>query len=112
MSKAGKGDGVDAGAVGSQHPVPENIPHLSSPVNGGSAGSVPGNSGSIPKHGIHGSLPGMAAGSPVKEGSFLQRETSMEDGSLMSAAKVKEGVTAAGSSSEPLATGEGVPIRR
>ncbi len=32
MSKAGKGDSVDAGAVGSQHPLPENIPHLSSPA--------------------------------------------------------------------------------
>ncbi|OAA68720.1 cyclic-AMP-regulated phosphoprotein family protein [Niveomyces insectorum RCEF 264] len=31
MSKAGKGDGVDTGTVGSQHPVPEKIPHLSSP---------------------------------------------------------------------------------
>ncbi|RCI12766.1 hypothetical protein L249_1042 [Ophiocordyceps polyrhachis-furcata BCC 54312] len=66
MSKAGKGDGVDAGAVGSQHPVPENIPHLSSPINGGA---------SVPKH-THGS--GAQAGSPVKESSFLHRETTAE----------------------------------
>ena len=69
MSKAGKGDGVDAGAVGSQHPVPEKIPHLSSPVNGASAG---------PKHAHHASMPGVQAGSPVKESSFLHRETSAE----------------------------------
>lgn len=72
MSKAGKGDGVDAGAVGSQHPVPEKIPHLSSPVNGSSNGN------SAPKH--HGSVSGGAqAGSPVKESSFLNRETSAEE---------------------------------
>jgi hypothetical protein len=71
MSKAGKGDGVDAGAVGSQHPVPENIPHLSSPVNG--------STGSVPKHTHHGSIPGVQAGSPIKESSFLNRETSADD---------------------------------
>ncbi|PFH59320.1 hypothetical protein XA68_12521 [Ophiocordyceps unilateralis] len=66
MSKAGKGDGVDAGSVGSQHPVPENIPHLSSPINNGA---------SVPKH-PH--VAGVQAGSPVKESSFLHRETSAE----------------------------------
>ncbi|KAK1239677.1 hypothetical protein MKX07_001131 [Trichoderma sp. CBMAI-0711] len=69
MSKAGKGDGVDAGAVGSQHPVPENIPHLTSPTNGGP---------NAPGHAHRGSVPGIQAGSPVKEGSFLNRETSAE----------------------------------
>ncbi|KAK1593108.1 camp-regulated phosphoprotein/endosulfine conserved region-domain-containing protein [Colletotrichum navitas] len=72
MSKAGKGDSVDTGAVGSQHPVPENIPHLSSPVNNSSS-SLNGN-----KH--HGSIPsGAHAGSPVKEASFLNQETSAEE---------------------------------
>lgn len=97
MSKAGKGDGVDAGAVGSQHPVPENIPHLSSPINGGA---------SAPKH--HGSVAGIQAGSPVKESSFLNRETSAE-GTTISADKDKAGSAA---SPEPLAAGEGIPIRR
>src|ERR1700722_4365826 len=40
LSKAGKASSVDTGSVGSEHPLPENIPHLSSPgvggVNGGS----------------------------------------------------------------------------
>ncbi|GKT90797.1 cAMP-regulated phosphoprotein family protein [Colletotrichum tofieldiae] len=56
MSKAGKGDSVDTGAVGSQHPVPENIPTSRVPIPSG----------------VH-------AGSPVKEASFLNRETSAEE---------------------------------
>lgn len=107
MSKAGKGDGVDAGAVGSQHPVPENIPHLSSPVNGsgnGASGSLPSGPGGIPKLNAaqHGSVPGIQAGSPVKEASFLHRETSADDD------KDKEnGVPEAAP-----AASEGIPIRR
>ncbi|KYK58371.1 cAMP-regulated phosphoprotein family protein Igo1 [Drechmeria coniospora] len=69
MSKAGKGDSVDAGAVGSQHPVPEDIPHILSPVNSSVA------AGAMPKHG---SIAGLQGGSPVKESSFLHRETSAE----------------------------------
>lgn len=106
MSKAGKGDGVDAGAVGSQHPVPENIPHLSSPANNGA---------SLPKHSHHGSSPGIQAGSPVKESSFLNRETSAtEEGSSAeksaNAAPDKEDSPAAAST--PLQSNEGIPIRR
>ena len=74
MSKAGKGDSVDTGTVGSQHPVPENIPHLSSPVSG------PNGIGSmLHPHNHHQHHPGMQAGSPVKESSFLNRETSAAD---------------------------------
>ena len=70
MSKAGKGDSVDTGSVGSQHPVPEDIPHLSSPANGAS-----GITGMLhPQH--HSNL---QAGSPVKESSFLNQETSAEE---------------------------------
>lgn len=82
MSKAGKGDGVDAGAVGSQHPVPENIPHLSSPVNSNSNnGAGAGVAGAIPKHAHHhhSSIAGPQAGSPIKEGSFLKSETSADE---------------------------------
>ena len=71
MSKAGKGDSVDTGSVGSQHPVPENIPHLSSPIN-----SANGIGNMLLPHQHHTS---MQAGSPVKESSFLNRETSAED---------------------------------
>lgn len=102
MSKAGKGDGVDAGAVGSQHPVPENIPHLSSPVNG---------TGNVPKHAHHGSIPGIQAGSPIKESSFLKSETSAEESQTDAAdADKTEDESAA---PEPVAAGgEGIPIRR
>ncbi|EGS20116.1 uncharacterized protein CTHT_0046210 [Thermochaetoides thermophila DSM 1495] len=74
MSKAGKGDSVDAGAVGSQHPVPEKIPHLTTPVSG------PNGIGSLLHPHLHQQHhPSMSAGSPVKESSFLHRETSAED---------------------------------
>jgi hypothetical protein len=91
MSKAGKGDGVDTGAIGSQHPVPENIPHLSSP-NGSSSGLNGGH---------HGSISGQQAGSPVKESSFLNRETSADD-----AGEKKDNAEAVPEQ------GQGIPIRR
>ncbi|KXJ92059.1 camp-regulated phospho protein/endosulfine conserved region-domain-containing protein [Microdochium bolleyi] len=87
MSKAGKGDSVDAATVGSQHPVPENIPHASSPQQGGQhngGGSGSGGTPSLHHPSLHGG-PGAGAagqinsGSPVKESSFLQRETSVDD---------------------------------
>ncbi|TDZ26629.1 mRNA stability protein [Colletotrichum sidae] len=97
MSKAGKGDSVDTGAVGSQHPVPENIPHLSSPVNNSSS------SLNVAKH--HPSIPsGAQAGSPVKESSFLNRETSAEEVER----KDKENAFPA----DPAVKAEGIPIRR
>jgi hypothetical protein len=101
MSKAGKGDGVDAGAVGSQHPVPENIPHLSSPVNGSGA--------NVPKH--HGSVPGIQAGSPIKESSFLKSETSVEETQGDDADR-PQGTDAAAAPEPVAAGGEGIPIRR
>lgn len=106
MSKAGKGDGVDACAVGSQHPVPENIPHLSSPVNNGA---------SIPKHGQHGAIASIQAGSPVKESSFLNRETSATD----EGSNAEKNANASSNNenspvpaSAPLQSNEGIPIRR
>ncbi|KAG9252065.1 camp-regulated phosphoprotein/endosulfine conserved region-domain-containing protein [Emericellopsis atlantica] len=109
MSKAGKGDGLNDGAVGSEHPVPENIPHLSSPINNVTSTSPTNNagqpaSGSLPKHAHHGSVPGIQAGSPIKEGSFLQRETSIDDVD-------KEQKTGA-ETSESLAASDPIPIRR
>ncbi|KAF3345334.1 Putative glucan endo-1,3-beta-glucosidase eglC [Verticillium dahliae VDG2] len=82
MSKAGKGDGVDAGAVGSQHPVPENIPHLSSPVNG--------------------------SGAPSGESSFLNRETSADGADDGAAAGLPEPQ----GTPSPASKTEGIPIRR
>ncbi|RYP45548.1 hypothetical protein DL768_008140 [Monosporascus sp. mg162] len=80
MNKAGKGDSVDTGAVGSQHPVPENIPHLTSPNGANGNGQLHHPVGLPTAHSqssSHGSVHGsVAAGSPVKEASFLHRETS------------------------------------
>ncbi|KAI1501473.1 camp-regulated phosphoprotein/endosulfine conserved region-domain-containing protein [Biscogniauxia marginata] len=116
MSKAGKGNSVDTGSVGSQHPVPENIPHLSSP-NQGTGGFNGG-----PGHHHHPSVsqpqqhpqqqqgqtsPQGAAGSPIKEGSFLNRETSADENTA--SANEKENL--------PVENGNGeapkdIPIRR
>ncbi|KAK4174410.1 camp-regulated phosphoprotein/endosulfine conserved region-domain-containing protein [Triangularia setosa] len=110
MSKAGKGDSVDTGSVGSQHPVPENIPHLSSPVSG------PNGIGSIlhPHHHHQHHNNSMQAGSPVKESSFLNRETSAEE--------LEKGVPVPGAENEQVAAStepsavptdqDGLPIRR
>ncbi|KAG6050871.1 hypothetical protein E4U17_006351 [Claviceps sp. LM77 group G4] len=106
MSKAGKGDGVDAGSVGSEHPLPENIPHLSSPAPNG---------GSLTNQGHRGSVVGIQAGSPVKESSFLHRETSATDeGSdadkVANTPADKENASVA--TAMPLQPKEGIPIRQ
>lgn len=94
MSKAGKGDSVDTGSVGSQHPVPENIPHLSSPNGAASNSGLP-----LPHHSsIGGNGPGGQAASPIKESSFLNRETSADDAEEKTEAVAQEE--------------QGLPIRR
>jgi len=105
MSKAGKGDSVDTGAVGSQHPVPENIPHLTSPV-----GAANGIGSMLHAHQLH--HPGMQAGSPVKESSFLNRETSAED--IESGANdQQQSGDASEATSAPAAGGQQeIPVRR
>ncbi|KFY43095.1 hypothetical protein V495_04168 [Pseudogymnoascus sp. VKM F-4514 (FW-929)] len=73
LSKAGKASSVDNESVGSQHPLLENIPHLSSPgVRIASQGGS-GNSNII--LGVAG---GSQSASPVKESSHLSRETSVD----------------------------------
>lgn len=82
MSKAGKGDGVDTGTVGSQHPVPENIPHNT----GGSSSNIVGGAAPATKSGSISSASGvgMMAGSPAKESSSgLVRETSAEEDAVV-----------------------------
>jgi len=74
LSKAGKASSVDTGSVGSQHPLPENIPHLSSPGVGSASQGGSGNS-NIQIRGAGGAQ----SRSPVKESSFLNRETSAEE---------------------------------
>ncbi|KAI5922748.1 camp-regulated phosphoprotein/endosulfine conserved region-domain-containing protein [Camillea tinctor] len=116
MSKAGKGDSVDTGSVGSQHPVPENIPHLSSPSQG------PGGFNGAPGHHHHPSVSqpaqqqqhssqqqGAAVGSPVKEGSFLHRETNAEGGPVPVPTVAKENLPVDGNASD---SSKDIPIRR
>lgn len=79
------------GGLGREHPTPENIPHLSQQVsNGGSSGASPpegsrgsfseGSRGSVVAGmGGHGTPGGVLSGSPVKEGSVLQRGMSVDD---------------------------------
>jgi len=100
MSKAGKGDGVDTGTVGLQHPVPENIPH--------SAGVVP--NGGLQLHPHHGQS--MQAGSPVKESSFLHRETSADEVAGAAAANAADPAGKKENAAAPQQQSEAIPIRR
>jgi hypothetical protein len=79
MAQAGKGDAIDVGAMGRQHPSPESIPHPVTPVSAN--GSGPGSKipGAVSTSGQHMSQGSQSAGSPIKETSFLSRETSADD---------------------------------
>lgn len=101
LSKAGKASSVDTGAVGSEHPVPENIPHLSSPGIHGAPSQGGSGNGNVMTSGPAGGL----AGSPVKESSYLNRETSIDESEKEKVGRAMEAV------SPPPATG-GVPIRQ
>lgn len=113
MSKAGKGDSVDTGSVGTQHPTPENVPHLNG-TNAGHAqhhGSISGTSpGGMGSAGNLTGHPGNSS-SPIKESSFLNRETSADD------AEEKGNAAAAVAATDPALTedgaeAQGIPIRR
>ncbi|KAJ9300326.1 hypothetical protein DTO271G3_2443 [Paecilomyces variotii] len=116
LSKAGKASDVGVTNVGSRHPLPENIPHLTAtspgannpaPPNGGSVGSqgqpIPGSISGHP-----GSI-GFQSRSPIKEGSFLHRGSSLDESEAAGETgrdKEKE------LSVSPPPAREGVPIRR
>lgn len=101
LSKAGKASSVDTGSVGSQHPLPENIPHLSSP---GVGNPGQGGSGNNNVNGL--GMGGAQSGSPVKESSFLHRETSVDEAEKDTVAdRVQD-------SASPPPAKEGIPIRR
>jgi hypothetical protein len=107
LSKAGKASDVGVTSIGSRHPVPENIPHLTAtspgsqnPVGAGNGSSTAGIGQQIPGSisGHPGSI-GFQSRSPVKESSFLQR------GSSLSGPSTGPEDMAGGSN-------EGVPIRQ
>ncbi|KAF7714698.1 Endosulphine family protein [Penicillium ucsense] len=86
LSKAGKASDIGVTSIGSRHPVPENIPHLTATSPG--ANNPGGNGGSTA--GIGQQMPGSISGhpgsigfqsrSPVKEGgSFLHRGSSLSE---------------------------------
>lgn len=97
MSKAGKGDdGVTA--IGREHPSPDSIPHLSasSPHNGGIPSLQPTQSQGH-------------AGSPVKEGSILQRGISVDE---QDGDESKDDLDRKAEAVSPPRHIEGVPIHR
>ncbi|KAF2840541.1 Endosulfine-domain-containing protein [Patellaria atrata CBS 101060] len=69
LSKAGKASDIGVTQIGREHPVPENIPHSTSPHNSNGGINLP-----APHTSGHGQ-----SGSPVKESSFLHRGTSVDD---------------------------------
>lgn len=105
LSKAGKASSVDTGSVGSQHPLPENIPHLSSP-GVGAAGVVGGAGNGNVQLGSGG---GVASGSPVKESSFLNRQTSVDE---VEGVKNLDDIDRVAENISPPPAKEGIPIRR
>ncbi|KAI0095341.1 Endosulfine-domain-containing protein [Daldinia grandis] len=112
MSKAGKGDSVDTGSVGSQHPVPENIPHLTSP-NGQNGGSAVAHQHHPSLH-AHTSQQVTSTGSPIKESSFLNRETSADENDAAGNGD-KENSANNAEATATAANGDaakGIPIRR
>ncbi|KAJ5583668.1 Endosulphine [Penicillium sp. DV-2018c] len=120
LSKAGKASDVGVTNIGSRHPVPENIPHLTSTSPGA---NTSGSNGSISSQGGQ-QLPGSVSGhpgsigfqsrSPIKEGgSFLHRGSSASEGEPGSG--LASGSAAQGEkelSVSPPPAREGVPIRR
>ncbi|KAL4975488.1 camp-regulated phosphoprotein/endosulfine conserved region-domain-containing protein [Aspergillus desertorum] len=115
LSKAGKASDVGVTNIGSQHPVPENIPHLTATSPGantaGSGGSISAQGGQHIPGSIssHPNSVGFQSRSPVKEGSFLHRGRSADESD--NAADAADNKDQDEAVSPPPAT-EGVPIRR
>lgn len=105
MSKAGKASEGGVTSVGEDHPDPEKIPHLSGSTMPHAAGH---NSNGNGTNGA--SLPGATSGSPVKEGSFLQRETSVDEPSVASP-QSPENPESAGQGVFGSAPGRAIPLR-
>jgi len=101
MSKAGKADpGSLGGALGREHPTPENIPHLTTQQSAGAPGEQRNSiSGSLTLHPT--TTPGQS-GSPIKEPSILQRGMSVDEQEPEEVAKAATGGTEA----------DGVPIKK
>ncbi|EAW07934.1 endosulfine family protein [Aspergillus clavatus NRRL 1] len=116
LSKAGKASDVGVTNIGSQHPVPENIPHLTATSPGAHNPSVTSSGSSISSQGqqVPGSISGhpgsigFQSRSPAKEGSYLQREASADDSENTTTATQDRNEP----SVSPPPARDGVPIRR
>ncbi|KAF2662207.1 Endosulfine-domain-containing protein [Lophiostoma macrostomum CBS 122681] len=65
LSKAGKASDIGVTTIGREHPVPEKIPHIApTPTHANGNGQ-------------NGQEKGQMSGSPVKESTFLHRESSL-----------------------------------
>jgi hypothetical protein len=119
LSKAGKASDVGVTNIGSRHPVPENIPHLTSTSPGANNSA---NNGSVSSQGGQ-QVPGSISGHPGSVG-FQSRSPIKEGGSyLHHGTSISEGEPGSGPASEsvrgeqefsvsPPPAREGVPIRR
>ncbi|KAJ5086365.1 camp-regulated phosphoprotein/endosulfine conserved region-domain-containing protein [Penicillium alfredii] len=117
LSKAGKASDVGVTNIGSRHPVPENIPHLTATSPGANnPAAATGNGGAANHQGQQ--MPGSFSGhpgsvgfqsrSPAKEGSYLHRGTSISEGSDA----IPQDKEDKDLSVSPPQTREGVPIHR
>jgi hypothetical protein len=120
LSKAGKASDVGVTNIGSRHPVPENIPHLTATSPGANNSSNNGNGGGVngQGHSIPGSISGhpgsigFQSRSPVKEASFLHRGTSADDSDKPEDSVSNDQAGGEESSISPPPVREGVPIRQ
>ena len=89
LSKAGKASDVGVTNVGSQHPVPENIPHLTATSSGANNPAAGNGSPAVGSQGqpIPGSISGHPGSvsfsrSPIKEVESLQKESTSEESNV------------------------------
>ncbi|OXV11054.1 hypothetical protein Egran_01184 [Elaphomyces granulatus] len=118
LSKAGKASDVGVTNIGSRHPLPENIPHLTATSPGANSlgtnaigiqtqpapGSISGHPGSINFHNR----------SPIKEASFLHRGTNADESDKMDEPAADDSVKNPSKklSVSPPPARESVPIER
>ena len=118
LSKAGKASDVGVTNIGSRHPVPENIPHLTATSPGASnpVGASNGGLTSIQGQQIPGSISGHPSSigfqgrSPTKESSFLHQGTNADESESGTDSSISRKGKEASTSPPPAR--EGVPIRR
>jgi len=96
LSKAGKADDVGVSSIGSQHPSPDTIPHLSS------SASHNGNGVNLQPTVSQGQ-----SGSPVKESSILQRGMSVDEQE-----DTRDEIDRKAEAVSPPPQTEGLPIRK